>query len=80
MAIHNTHNDAGEHCTDNNPCEVDSNGTVASVQGRAYGQQVYMIADCIAKGSKLDLSRQGCTLTRPSSLPAHRNSLGYPVK
>ncbi|MEU5926322.1 trypsin-like serine protease [Streptomyces antimycoticus] len=61
--IHNTHNDAGEQCTDDNPCEVDSDGTVTSVKGRGYGQQVYMIPACLTKGSKLDLSQQGCTLT-----------------
>lgn len=52
-----------EQCTDDNPCEVDSDGTVTSVKGRGYGQQVYMIPACLTKGSKLDLSQQGCTLT-----------------
>lgn len=35
---------------------------MTAVQGRAYGQQVSLIAACVAKGSKLDLSRHGCTL------------------
>ncbi|MCO5973769.1 trypsin-like serine protease [Actinoallomurus soli] len=72
VGIHNTHNDAGEQCTDNNPCEVGTDGAVTSVQGRAYGQQVHMIAACLTKGSQLDLSRQGCTLTRARPRPDHR--------
>ncbi len=63
VGIHNTHNEAGEQCTDNNPCEVDRHGAVTSVPGRAYGQQVHMITPCLTKGSRLDLSREGCTLT-----------------
>ena len=63
VGIHNTHNDAGGQCTDDNPCEVGPGGDLTSVQGRAYGQQVYMITSCLSKGSKVDLSRQGCALT-----------------
>ncbi|WP_405560605.1 trypsin-like serine protease [Streptomyces sp. NBC_01180] len=63
VGIHNTHNDAGEKCTDNNPCEVGSDGTVTAVQGRGYGQQVSMIPSCLTEGSKLDLSHRGCTLS-----------------
>ncbi|MEU0840105.1 serine protease [Streptomyces sp. NPDC005962] len=63
VGIHNTHNDDGAQCTDNNPCEVGPDGKVTSQKGRSYGQQVHTITKCLAKGSKLDLSRQGCTLT-----------------
>ncbi|SOD62877.1 Trypsin-like peptidase domain-containing protein [Streptomyces zhaozhouensis] len=63
VGIHNTHNAEGEQCTDNNPCEVDRNGEVTSTRGRAYGQQVHTITACLAEGSQLDLSRQGCALT-----------------
>ncbi|MGW1677121.1 trypsin-like serine protease [Saccharopolyspora sp. NPDC002376] len=63
VGIHNTHNDAGEQCTDNNPCEVGPDGEVTAVKGRGYGQQVDLIAACLTTGSKLDLSRPGCTLT-----------------
>ncbi|MEU5265917.1 serine protease [Amycolatopsis sp. NPDC021455] len=63
VGIHNTHNDAGEQCTDDNPCEVGPDGTVTSVRGRGYGQQVYRIAACLAKGSKLDLANRDCTLS-----------------
>ncbi|EOD65217.1 trypsin-like serine protease [Amycolatopsis vancoresmycina] len=64
--IHNTHNDSGEQCTENNPCEVDSAGAVTSVPGRGYGQQVAGITACL-KGSELDLARPGCTLTKAVS-------------
>lgn len=63
VGLHNTHNDAGEQCTDNNPCEVGPDGAVTSVRGRGYGQQVHMLAACLTVGSKLDLAHQGCTLT-----------------
>ena len=69
VGIHNTHNAAGEQCTDDNPCEVGSDGAVTSVQGRAYGQQVHLITACLTKGSKLDLSRRGCTLTGATPHP-----------
>lgn len=62
--IHNTHNDSGERCTADNPCEVDAAGVVTSVPGRGYGQQVAGIAACVGPGSRLDLSRPGCTLTK----------------
>lgn len=51
VGIHNTHNDAGEQCTDDNPCEVAADGTVTSTQGRGYGQQVHQIAACLTAGS-----------------------------
>ncbi|MFD2417278.1 trypsin-like serine protease [Amycolatopsis pigmentata] len=67
VGIHNTHNVDGAQCTGNNPCEVDQNGNVTAVKGRGYGQQVDQIAACLATGSTLDLSRQGCTLTGSGS-------------
>lgn len=42
---------------------------MTSVQGRGYGQQVYPIAACLTKGSRLDLSRQGCALTGATPRP-----------
>lgn len=62
VGIHKTHNDTGEKCTDDNPCEVGPDGTVTAVRGRSYGQQVSTLTACLAEGSKLDLSRDGCTL------------------
>lgn len=64
--IHNTHNEAGERCTDDNPCEVGPNGAVTSVKGRSYGQQVNLIGACLSRGSRLDLSRKGCALPKPN--------------
>ncbi|WPB91769.1 trypsin-like serine protease [Streptomyces malaysiensis] len=66
VGIFNTHNDPdakGKKCDDNKPCEVGPDGAVTSMKGRRYGQQTHMITKCLTKGSKLDLSRQGCTLT-----------------
>ncbi len=60
--IHNTHNESGGPCTDNNPCEVDGAGEETSLPGRAYGQQVHGVAACLTAGSELDLSLAGCTL------------------
>ncbi|WP_406163948.1 trypsin-like serine protease [Streptomyces canus] len=74
VGIHNTHNEAGEQCTDHNPCEVGPDEAVTSVQGRGYGQQVDMITDCLARGSNLDPSRQGCTLTGATRRPADHDS------
>ncbi|GAB3875186.1 serine protease [Kibdelosporangium lantanae] len=63
VGIHNTGNDSGEQCTDDNPCEVAADGTVTSTRGRGYGQQVDQIAACFT-GSRLDLNRYGCSLRR----------------
>ncbi len=65
VGVHNTHNVAGEQCTDDNPCEVGPDGTTTAVQGRAYGQQVHLVAACLGRGSRLDLHRPDCALTRP---------------
>jgi len=65
--INNTHNRDGGRCTEDNPCEVGRDGTVTAVQGRSYGQQVHRISACLARGSRIDLSRPGCTLTGPPS-------------
>jgi hypothetical protein len=66
IGLHNTHNISGEMCTDNNPCEVQPDGTTTAVQGRSYGQQVNQIADCLSiHGTRLDLNRRSCTLTKP---------------
>ncbi|MCI2418695.1 trypsin-like serine protease [Saccharopolyspora sp. K220] len=66
VGVHNTHNQDGEQCTANNPCEVAEDGTVTAERGRSYGQRVDMITACLTTGSALDLSRPECTLTRPA--------------
>ncbi|MFJ1648226.1 hypothetical protein [Streptomyces sp. NPDC088258] len=77
VGIHNTHNEAGERCTDDNPCEVGPDGSVTSVRGRGYGQQVHMIAACLTKGSKLALSRHDCTLTGAAPGPDRQGASGH---
>ncbi|MFJ9036437.1 serine protease [Streptomyces sp. NPDC102406] len=65
VAVNNTGNEDGERCTDNNPCEVDQNGTVTVRQGINYAQQTYGIVPCVGIGNKIDLSAAGCTLPKP---------------
>ncbi|MGV9883457.1 trypsin-like peptidase domain-containing protein [Streptomyces sp. NPDC003006] len=64
VAVHNTGNDNGGRCTDNNPCEVDQNGQVTVREGINYGQQTYTIVPCVGTGNKIDLSRAGCALPK----------------
>ncbi|MEU9358337.1 serine protease [Streptomyces sp. NPDC048301] len=65
VAVNNTGNEDGQRCTDNNPCEVDENGTVTVREGINYAQQTYGIVPCIGTGSRIDLNRAGCTLPKP---------------
>ncbi|MFD7224916.1 serine protease [Streptomyces sp. NPDC059883] len=65
VAVNNTGNESGGRCTVNNPCEVDQNGTVTVRQGINYAQETYGIVPCVGTGSKIDLTRPGCTLPRP---------------
>ncbi|MEU3789484.1 S1 family peptidase [Streptomyces fructofermentans] len=65
VAVNNTGNEDGGRCTDNNPCEVDANGTVTVRAGINYGQETYQIVPCFGLDNKLDLSRSGCTLPKP---------------
>ncbi|MFE7033210.1 serine protease [Streptomyces sp. NPDC057621] len=65
VAVNNTGNEDGGRCTDNNPCEVDENGTVTVRAGINYGQETYQIPACFGLDSKLDLNASGCTLPKP---------------
>lgn len=65
VAVNNTGNEDGQQCTDNNPCEVDENGTVTVREGINYAQQTYGIVPCIGTGNQIDLSRAGCALPKP---------------
>lgn len=65
VAVNNTGNEDGQRCTENNPCEVDANGTVTVRQGINYAQQTYNIPACFTTGNKLNLSAAGCTLPKP---------------
>ncbi|MFD9502085.1 serine protease [Streptomyces sp. NPDC060035] len=65
VAVNNTGNEDGQQCTDNNPCEVDENGTVTVREGINYAQQTYGIVPCIGSGNRIDLNRAGCALPKP---------------
>jgi V8-like Glu-specific endopeptidase len=65
VTVNNTGNEDGGRCTDNNPCEIDENGTVMVRQGINYGQQTYGIVACVGLDNKIDLHRTGCTLPKP---------------
>ncbi|MDW4907096.1 serine protease [Streptomyces sp. ADMS] len=65
VAVNNTGNEDGGRCTDNNPCEVDANGTVTVREGINYAQETYQIPACFGLDNKLDLSVSGCTLPKP---------------
>ncbi|AXK36532.1 serine protease [Streptomyces armeniacus] len=65
VGVNNTTNENGEECTLNNPCEVDENGNVTVHEGIGYAQQVYLFADCITTGNKIDLSLPECELPSP---------------
>jgi hypothetical protein len=65
VAVNNTGNEDGQRCTDNNPCEVDENGTVTVRHGINYAQQTYGIVPCVGLDNKIDLGRPGCVLPKP---------------
>jgi V8-like Glu-specific endopeptidase len=65
VAVNNTGNEDGARCTDNNPCEVDANGTVTVRAGINYAQETYQIPACFGLDNKLNLSASGCTLPKP---------------
>ncbi|MGW1794718.1 trypsin-like serine peptidase [Streptomyces sp. NPDC001984] len=65
VAVNNTGNEDGQRCTENNPCEVDANGTVTVRQGINYAEETYNIPGCFTTGNRLDLTLSGCTLPKP---------------
>lgn len=65
VGVNNTMNEDGEECTLNNPCEVAENGDITVHQGVGYAQQVYLFADCVTTGNKVDLSLPECELPSP---------------
>lgn len=67
VAVNNTHNEDGEQCTLNNPCEVDRKGIVTVRPDTRYAQETYGIVPCVVDGSKLDLGRKGCELPEPQA-------------
>ncbi|MGY1437694.1 S1 family peptidase [Streptomyces reniochalinae] len=67
VGVNNTHNEDGEMCTLNNPCEVNEQGHVVIRYLNAYGQQTYLINPCFGRGNQLDLDARGCHLPQPRS-------------
>jgi hypothetical protein len=65
IAVNNTHNEAGEVCTLDNPCEVDRKGNVTIVPDGRYAQQTYGIVPCLRHDGTLDLERAKCELPKP---------------
>lgn len=64
IGVNNTGNDAGEECTMNNPCEMDQAGNIVVDKGASYGQQTYIFYSCLSPDFQIDLSIQGCLLTK----------------
>ncbi|RJQ77281.1 serine protease [Pseudonocardiaceae bacterium YIM PH 21723] len=64
IGVHNTGNDDGQQCTNNNPCEVDEQGNITVHHNQKYGQQTYQLYGCLAEHSEIDLSRAECALTK----------------
>lgn len=67
VAVNNTINENGEQCTLNNPCEVNDDGTTTATEGQGYAQETYWITTCLTQDRHLDLSVDGCLLTKPSN-------------
>jgi V8-like Glu-specific endopeptidase len=66
VGVNNTGNESGKKCTMNNPCEVDSNGSITYEKGRSYGQQVSWVYGCLTSDRKIDLNIAGCQLAKPA--------------
>lgn len=64
IGVNNTGNESGEKCTENNPCEIDSEGKITFKKGLNYGQQTSWIYGCMAADHKLDLSLPNCRLPK----------------
>jgi len=65
VGVNNTGYEGGAACSDNNPCEVSSDGTKTTIPDGSYGQQTYHLYDCIDANFESDLSRTGCELPVP---------------
>jgi hypothetical protein len=67
VGVNNTANENGAACSINNPCEVDAAGNMTSVPDARYGQQVYLIYDCLTATNELDFDLPGCLLPAPTT-------------
>jgi len=62
VGINNTSNEDGQSCTLDNPCEVNSDGSITVVQGQNYGQETYWFTTCLTSANTIDLTKSGCLL------------------
>jgi hypothetical protein len=63
--VNNTLNEQGQACTLDNPCEVNSDGSLTYTQGQNYGQETYWFTTCLTSTRAIDLNKTGCLLTKP---------------
>jgi hypothetical protein len=63
--INNTSNEQGAACTLDNPCEVNSDGSLTYTKGQNYGQETYWFNTCLTSTNAIDLNKTGCLLTKP---------------
>ena len=62
IGINNTGNESGEKCTQNNPCEIDADGSVTFHKGYSYGQETFWIYSCVDSTGTFNLATPGCVL------------------
>jgi hypothetical protein len=62
--VNNTSNENGQACTLDNPCEVNSDGSLTYTQGQNYGQETYWFTTCLTAANAIDLNKTGCLLTK----------------
>lgn len=72
VGVNYTHNDDGEECTFNNPCEIDEHGNIKVDQGASYGDQIHKILTCVDRSGKFDSTLSRCDLPRGTRLRASR--------
>ena len=65
VGINNTSNENGQACTLDNPCEVNSDGSLTYTQGQNYGQETYWFTTCLTSTNAIDLNKTGCLLPKP---------------
>ncbi len=67
VAVNNTINESGKKCTENNPCEVNADGSITATKGFGYAQETYWLYSCRDAGGAIDLSVEGCLLQQPAA-------------
>lgn len=67
VGVLNTGNEKGEKCLMNNPCEKNELGAIQVSKGRAYGNHVALLWNCLSSG-KVDLDKASCRLYKGAKL------------